>query len=46
MIPKSKKDKETLLKGLIIGIAAGAFLPDQFNPVIIIKSLLNKNQGA
>jgi len=34
----NKKDQKTLIKGLIIGLIAGAVLPDNINPVEMIKA--------
>lgn len=41
---KSKKEKHALIVGLAVGIFGGAFLPDKFNPVVLVKGLLHKNQ--
>ncbi len=36
----SKRDKSMGIKGAAIGIALGALLPDQYNPVVIVRRIL------
>lgn len=39
---KNKMQKKAFLVGIAAGVFAGAFLPDKYNPVEIVKTLLNK----
>lgn len=39
----TKREQKTLLKGALVGVALGALLPDQYNPVEMFKGMLNKN---
>jgi small basic protein len=36
----NRRDKSTMMKGIAIGLVAGAFIPDQFNPYIVVRRLL------
>jgi len=45
-MPKlGKKDKKNLLIGAVVGLIAGSFIPDNLNPGVIIKGMLNR-RGA
>lgn len=39
---KNKREKHALIVGVAVGIFAGAFIPDRFNPVVLVKGLVNR----
>ncbi len=39
---KTKNEKNALYKGIALGIFAGAFLPDNLNPIVIVRRLFNR----
>lgn len=39
---KNKGEKSAFWKGIALGIFAGAFLPDNLNPIVIVKRLFNR----
>ncbi len=43
---KNKREKKALLVGLGAGVFAGAFLPDKYNPVVLVKGLFNRQGGT
>jgi len=42
LIPKNKKERTAMLVGMGVAFVAGAFLPDKFNPIVIISNLMKK----
>ncbi len=40
---KSKTQKKALIVGLCAGVFAGAFLPDKYNPVVLVKGVFNRS---
>lgn len=42
----SKRDKQHLMKGALIGAVVGAFLPDSINPYFVVRGILDKLKGA
>lgn len=42
---KNKKEKHSAIVGVVVGIFAGAFLPDKYNPVEVVKRLLHRNSS-
>jgi len=41
-IMKNKQAQKGLWIGAALGVVAGAFLPDKYNPVEMVKGLINK----
>ena len=39
---KNKKEKTALIAGALLGVVAGAFLPDQYNPVMMVQGMADK----
>ncbi len=39
---KNKQQKHAFLVGAAVGVFAGAFLPDRYNPVEIVRGLFNR----
>ncbi len=40
---KNKQQKHAFLVGAAVGVFAGAFLPDKYNPVEIVRRMFNRN---
>ncbi|ANQ48495.2 hypothetical protein MY04_1118 [Flammeovirga sp. MY04] len=43
--PSTEQGKKALLLGALIGVVAGAFLPDAYNPVEIVKKTVSNLQN-
>ncbi len=39
---KNKQQKHAVIVGVVVGLCAGSFIPDKFNPGLILKRMLNR----
>lgn len=42
MLPRNLRERSALVKGIIVGAIAGAFLPDSVNPYQLVQRLIRK----
>ncbi len=42
---KNKQQKHAFIVGAAVGVFAGAFLPDKYNPVELVKRMLNRESA-
>jgi hypothetical protein len=40
MLPRNPRERSAIVKGIVIGIVAGACLPDSVNPVFRIRAMI------
>jgi hypothetical protein len=45
-IPKRPKEKKAMFLGVAVGVLAGALLPAEYNPVVIVADAIQNMKGG